>query len=396
MTTLKKLKAALSRELKKKGLHGHATKAVGKARTRISSQGVPLKYEEAEQTLLKEIRRNLEDGDLNCANAVRERMAELEPSFKPHAASGKMWLKRFLERHGLKAIKGGGIEKCDRQSPGELREIIQSFWRDLHDDIRKLREKGEVVLVNGDETSMKWEFGSQSYIDSKDNPLRMYRPLGRSDGRTHSTLLTWISSDIRCKLKPMTVLPRNGVTNAERAAVAELTEKYGVHLIPRGNAGGSGYMDTKLFECAIRRLISEKRDMEKKFEKRLILIVLVDSVRLHERAIEATKSEAEQADVFLTLLPPNTTAYIQPCDTSGVFRSIKNMARNGPSSKPLMDDRYWIGLSEIQERYCNQQTFAMNGLCPSSSHRDDLYTKLRAFMDAGDVSSASSRDGRGL
>lgn len=205
------------------------------------------------------------------------------------AKFGKGWLYRFQRRHGLKSrgVHGeAGSTNADVVEAGreELRKVTVGY--------------DKKNIYNMDETAFYYCAPSDKSVSSASMP-------GRKMSKKRITVALTTNADGSAR-PPLLFI---GAAKQPRCFLGMSSSELGLQY----ESSGKGWMNTRIFKNWISRF-----NMEMAEEGRRVLLLL-DNASSHRTKIKLSHVE-------IRMLPPNTTAHLQPQD-AGVIKAFKAKIR---------------------------------------------------------------------
>ncbi len=356
---------------------------------RISSAGGVQVYKDLESQLYEEIVANFGEADEEWWTPQRaiERFKAICAAHPGHYVNNEnpyVWLNRFTSRYGLRLHGGGAFERrCLSKSDAQLAAAVRSCWALWDVRLRYVRSQLEpgqrLVLMNADETFLKFSFGGSDaptrLLAGQHDP-RFARLKANPTSKAGCSCLAFVSSDPLFVVKPVLIFGRyNPSSQLKDAAVQAANGR--VHFELKGNSRGKHWMDKPMWKRSLLRIRSEIL----RHRRPPLVLLMFDGPRCHE-IDDGLDAQLENSGVYTFTLPPNITSLVQNLDVQGFFRSVKSRMRSrfwDVDFAPSANDYYEI-LSEEVVAYSNVASFRKLGFV-GARRKTDLSKRLYDFME---------------
>ena len=287
--------------------------------------------------------------------------------------AGTGWLKRFKDRHGIRALSVHG------ESLSAAAESIEPFKESL----RKLMEEKSLTLTqvfNCDETGLYWKLmPNKTLVSSREKEAK-----GFKNPKDRVTLMACANATGSIKL------PLVFIHKSKNPRCFKHIDKNSlpVHYYAQKNS----WMDSSIFsEWFKEKFVPQCSKALKDRGLPESAILLVDNAPSHPNVNVLQSDDGEISCIYL---PPNTTSLIQPMD-QGVLENIKRRYKRDLLLRLLNDDVGSLNIAEFSKTLNIKDAVLMSAKSWDEVDVSSIaksWNKLLKCTDESDRNSDGARD----
>ena len=233
----------------------------------------------------------------------------------PGSAASISYVHKALKRHSHRVRKQRVFQQPVSLTQEEAKKRCEQVRSAYHQKMAELRGQGkEVVLVNMDETAMETRSRPAYFVADKD--ARQSRVVFEQKPAVRTHLRATVASQPQFSWCEAATKTSSAATKKAAAA-----EPY-FFVEPPDQCAFRGWLS---------RLVRRKEayDESRGAATTVALLLLLDRAPAHRAHLSMVAlQEAELRGIFTVWIPGQCTRWAQPCDASGLFRSIKASLRD--------------------------------------------------------------------